>query len=377
MKNKIIGIFFLLLFFTSACGTKGVKTDEYPEHEDKVEIMDEEEEANPEEDIEQDTEKDKEDGEYTINDFFAASPDVEYIYEGDGGEFSSYKEYIDFFNEDKKQVRSLNGGTEVVYIVEKTQNELKRIFEMAEVYYKENFLSKDSNMEKILIKRPIKVGTKWDNNEFGQSEITSIDKNIETGFGTLKAVEVTTTNMVENNKTLLKEYYAKGVGLVKSVYKDELYEENVILKEINENKEFKSTINLYYPNAIEDRLFLYKKEIAYTTNDIPRKRIEKLYKKYPDEVGPVLTENSKINYLYLNKDGMAYIDLSKDFIKEMNAGSGIEAMILQSLANTVGDYFGVEKVMLTIEGDSYESGHILLEEFEPIEVNYDGIVDKN
>ena len=61
----------------------------------------------------------------------------------------------------------------------------------------------------------------------------------------------------------------------------------------------------------------------------------------------------------------------------MNAGSGVEAMILQSLANTVGDYFGVSKVMLTIENEPYESGHILLEKFEAIEVNYDGIVDKN
>ena len=61
----------------------------------------------------------------------------------------------------------------------------------------------------------------------------------------------------------------------------------------------------------------------------------------------------------------------------MNAGAGYEGLILQSLANTIGDYYGVSKVMLTIDGKTYESGHIVLEKFEALEVNYDSIVDMN
>jgi hypothetical protein len=33
--------------------------------------------------------------------------------------------------------------------------------------------------------------------------------------------------------------------------------------------------------------------------------------------------------------------------------------------------------MLTIDGKTYESGHIVLEKFEALEVNYDSIVDMN
>ena len=101
------------------------------------------------------------------------------------------------------------------------------------------------------------------------------------------------------------------------------------------------------------------------------------YKELPKEAGPVLTKNTKVNYLYLNDDGMVYIDLSSDFIKEMNAGAGYEGMILQSLVNTFGDYYGANKVMLTIEGKPYESGHVVLEKFEPLEVNYKSILNMN
>ncbi|NLC66004.1 MAG: hypothetical protein GX752_03550 [Clostridium sp.] len=387
MKNKLIIAALLLVVFVAGCGSKSNLGDQGANDESQMETNAEDE--NPEEQVEKEEDKDnakesdktdkeeEKDSEYTIDDFFAADSDVEYIYEGDGGEFSSYKEYIDFFNDNRKQVREVNGGTEVVYVIEKTETELKKIYEMAEVYYKENFLSKDPNINKTILKSPIVVGTKWDNKEYGKSEITAIDTEVETGFGTLKAVEVTTLNTLDGKETVLKEYFAKNVGLVKSVYKDDLYEVNVILNEINENKIFKSTLNFYYPNGNADRIFLYKKELDFKTNDIPRKLIEELYKEYPNDVGPVLTKNSKINHLYLNNDGRAYIDLSKEFVNEMNAGSGVEAMILQSLANTVGDYFGVSKVMLTIENEPYESGHILLEKFEAIEVNYDGIVDKN
>ena len=45
----------------------------------------------------------------------------------------------------------------------------------------------------------------------------------------------------------------------------------------------------------------------------------------------------------------------------MNAGSGGENLILQSIVNTFGNYYGVEKVCLTVDNKPYESGHIVLE----------------
>ena len=93
--------------------------------------------------------------------------------------------------------------------------------------------------------------------------------------------------------------------------------------------------------------------------------LEKAYKEsVPDTVNPVFTKNTKINSLYLNKDNNLYIDLNKAFLTEMVAGSGMEGMILQSIVNTFGHYYGVEKVYLTIDNELYSSGHISLNKGE-------------
>ena len=47
-----------------------------------------------------------------------------------------------------------------------------------------------------------------------------------------------------------------------------------------------------------------------------------------------------------------------------NAGSGIEEMILRSVVNTFGIYYGVEKLYLTIENEPYSSGHITMNKGE-------------
>ena len=67
---------------------------------------------------------------------------------------------------------------------------------------------------------------------------------------------------------------------------------------------------------------------------------------------------------------MVYLDLSKEFTKEMNAGSLYESQILQCITNTLGDYYMVKKVYITVEGKPYSSGHILMKKGEAFNVNY-------
>lgn len=50
-------------------------------------------------------------------------------------------------------------------------------------------------------------------------------------------------------------------------------------------------------------------------------------------------------------------------------------MILQSIVNTVGGYYGVEKVYLTVDENPYSSGHILMKVGESFSVNSKDIVE--
>lgn len=312
----------------------------------------------------------------SLETLYPFTPNVEKVFEGMGNEFASFVENVDFIEGNKMQVRMNNGGTEMVTVIERTEDAIKVVYEEGEVYYRENFLSKATNTSRILLMEPIAVGTTWMNNGNEKNTITAIDKTIKTPYGEMEAVEVTTDSETSGGPAQTLNYYAEGLGLVMRVSKGAGYEVSSLLKELKTDATWKKVINFYYPNS-DEKITLYRKNFDFKTNDIPRNLIMDAYKDVPDKVLGVLTPNTKVNYLYLNKDGMVYVDLSKDFITEMNLGSGFEMMVLQSLANTLGDYYGVSKVMLTIDGGTYESGHILLEKFEPLEVNYDGVIDMN
>ncbi len=314
---------------------------------------------------------------YTIEALFPFKENTHRIYEGKGGEYAGYEEYVDFMEENKIQLRINNGGTEIVRVIERKDGELREIFSEPEVYYVENFLAKKPKESRVLLKEPLVMGNSWVNSEVETSTITNLDVKVETPLGTFNTLEVTRVSQDDGNTYTTTDYYAPEIGLVKTINGGGGYTTEAILKTDEIDAIQKKVMNFYYPNIDDDRLFLYRKEISFKTNDIPRNLFLAAYKELPKEAGPVLTENTQVNYLYLNDDGMVYIDLSKDFIQEMNAGAGYEVMILQSLANTFGDYYGASKVMLTIEGKPYESGHIVFDKFEPLEVNYKSILNMN
>ncbi len=57
----------------------------------------------------------------------------------------------------------------------------------------------------------------------------------------------------------------------------------------------------------------------------------------------------------------------------MNAGAYYESMILQSITNTLGMYYGIEKIYITVDGNPYESGHIQKNEGEPFTINFENV----
>jgi len=381
-KLKITVAMMAMIIFLVACGSNGsketpVETPQETPQEEPAEEAETPAEA-PEEEAETPSEApvEKEAKELTVEMLYPFEADTYRMYEGKGNEYAGYDVYVDFMQSDRIQIRENNGGTEIVRVLEKKDGMLKEVIFEPETYYKENFLTKEANTDRILLMEPIEVGTTWKNDN-ETNTITALDKEVVTPYGTYAAVEVTRVTKNENDEYTNIDYYAEDMGLIQSLNIGDGYEVSSSLQKVEKNTVQKKVVNFYYPNAMDERIFLYRKEIGFTTNDIPRILIIEAYKELPKEAAPVLTPNTKVNYLYLNQDGMVYVDLSKDFMNEMNAGAGYESLILQSLANTFGDYYGTSKVMLTIDGETYESGHILLREFEPLEVNYDSIVDMN
>lgn len=306
-----------------------------------------------------------------VKDYYPIKENVKYVYEGSGNEYASYTVYIDYTSEDKVQQRIDNGGTVSVKVIEVKDGKVTRLFSKGEIYYRENLLE-SKNDEEVLLMEPLTKGTTWKLNDSRTRIINNTSADVTTPSGSYKAIEVVTEG--SNDKTI--DYYAKDVGLVKSVFISGETEIISSLSKIEENASLIQKISFFYPNVNDDKIYYKNKNITFKTNDITREILASAYKELIDSnLGKVFSANTKINSLYLNKDDMVYIDLNKEFLTEMNAGSGYESMILQSIANTFGKYYNSQKIILTIDNNLYASGHIAMEKGQYIEAKYDNTVE--
>jgi spore germination protein GerM len=291
---------------------------------------------------------------------------VRYVYQGEGSEYASYDVYPDYTDGNLVQQRVNNGGTELVRVLAVKNGTLTRVYQQGEIYYRENYLGKSDGEPELLLMEPIEAGTSWTLADGSIRTITDTAAAVDTPLSSYTAVAVETQG--PDSTTI--DYYAKGVGLVKSVNKGKDYEVSSSLSEIREDDVFTQTVRFYYPSVNDETIYYRDVELSFHTNDITRRALETAYKEqFSGMPGKVFSDNTRINSYYLNKDGMAYLDLSGEFLAEMNAGSGYEAMILQCVANTFGSYCGAGKVILTVDGGLYESGHIALQKGEYLTVD--------
>ncbi len=71
----------------------------------------------------------------------------------------------------------------------------------------------------------------------------------------------------------------------------------------------------------------------------------------------VLPDSAVFNSLTV-KDGVAYLDMNKQFQEDVSAGTIYEFFTMASLVNTVIKHLEVEKVMLTCEGGVFSTAHV-------------------
>jgi hypothetical protein len=301
-----------------------------------------------------------------IADYFPAWQNTFYVYQGQGNEYASYEAYIDYAQDDRFQQRVNTGGTTVVRVLRVSKDQTVIMFSLGEAQYRQNMLDVSGAEPDMLLKAPLKTGAAWLLSDARIRTITNVDAQVETPMGFFNAIEVTT----EGPYGKAIDYYAKDIGLVKTVYASEGEPVTSVLARVEKEVPMVQTVRFYYPNIEDGRLYYVDRDISFYTNDITRKVLAEAYKELPTEpLGRVFSPGTQINSLYLNQDGMVYIDLNKAFQKEMNAGAAYEAMIIQSVANTFGHYYGANRVVLTVDGKPYESGHLAFQPGEYITVS--------
>ena len=235
-------------------------------------------------------------------------------------------------------------------------------------------MDQTDDSQEVVLMEPIEKDTSWQLDDGSTRTITDIAVDVETPAGSYNAVEVIT----EGEDYTSTDYYAKGVGLIKSVYLSEKddFEVSSTLKQIITETERLESIQFFFPNINDGKIYIKNKQLTFKTNSITAVVLETGYKEaVVDNVGSVFSANTKINSLKLNEDGKVELDLNSAFRTEMNAGAGYEGMILQCLANTFCRYYNAQELILTIDGKPYSSGHFEMQEGESIKADFEGTIE--
>ena len=314
--------------------------------------------------------------ELSVSDYFPFKPDVYMSYQGMGMEFAGFESWVDYIGNDAIQIRTNNTGTEMIEVYTVEGGALKKVFSLGEGYYRYDFTA-EREMNEIVIMEPIAVGTTWQLEDGTTRRITATDADVTVPYGTFNALEVTTD--YENSTT--KDYYVPGLGLVKSEFTTKETPPYVVtsdLEKYEEGNPLSENARFYYPDFNNDRLVYINQSVEFYTGDSFLPKLEEVFKNPPadSELSRVMTDGASIRSLtFDNSTGVVTVDFNKEFVTEMNAGAGLEGMILSSIANTLGAYFQTDKVQLTLEGGPYESGHMLFNLGDYLPVNLEDAVE--
>lgn len=146
-----------------------------------------------------------------------------------------------------------------------------------ETYYNYDYTS-SSNMDEILLKEPIKVGTSWTLSDGGIRSITAVDKWIKTPAGEYNALEITT----KRKDSIIRDYCVKNIGYVKSEFNSNIDSFTVMseLELVEKGTPIKQTIRFYYPEFSKDRVVYIDRATDIYTNEDMKLVFEKGLKSY-------------------------------------------------------------------------------------------------
>jgi hypothetical protein len=185
----------------------------------------------------------------TIADYFPAKTNVYYEYEYSGASKFTQQVYNLYIDGNRIQRLLTNSNSPYTYteVLELADGGLRLIFGDSYHPFYDDITTVSKELEVLVMQEPLQVGTAWAFDTLNKSQITSLKTRVSTPSGDYDALEITLTS----NDLVQKEYYAKGVGFVKSIYtyKDGREGIEVNLQKLTEGAAYEVDYNYYYPGS--------------------------------------------------------------------------------------------------------------------------------
>ncbi|WP_408956549.1 GerMN domain-containing protein [Natroniella sp. ANB-PHB2] len=308
---------------------------------------------------------------YDIDDYYPFLEDTLLTYQGEGNEFAAQDLYFDFIVDGLAQVRVSNLGTTMGRIIMIEDGEIRSANVAKEFYHLEDLTNKEMAGYDVLLKEPLEEGTSWSLDDGRERYISGVDIEVKTPSGEYQAIEVTT----KLEDAIQVDYYVAQIGHVKRDYQGDGFGAKTVLKEIKKDESITYPTKFFYPDFVNEKIKYVIRDIDFSTNDDLRVIFTENLRQVPDEgLTQLISKNTEINQIELEREkGMVKVDFSKELISDMNVGHLLESKIIQSIVNTFGKHYNVDKVYLSLDGRPYESGHMMLREDEYFTVEVGGI----
>lgn len=277
-------------------------------------------------------------------------PYVAYQLKQFSNESGSYTTYVDFFDENKRvmQVREIVGATNYVNIYEWSEQAIQLTARHENIALFENLtqdVSSTPDANLTLLSAPVAVGTTWSYDGTHTSQIVGLYESLTLGEQQYtEVVEVSTPFEAYD----LRQYYASGDGLILTRYVDNA--------EVSTGEQFwQVTGNSHQVMMILNRdvaqpqtegeylLSLEKVPFAYQTNDSLARAFQRLF----TDLGWI-TDDIVVNSLTVDEAGVANLDFSAGVVAAFNQHPSTETSIIPAIVTTVGHYFDVTQVRLTV-----------------------------
>lgn len=278
---------------------------------------------------------------------------------------------VDFMKDNVFQLRIKNKEKVQVRVYVQEEGAIYEVATIEDAQIKQDYTNFRQYKQAVL-KVPLEKGNSWKLDEDRVSTITDTDIVIETPLGEIKAIEVTT----KGNGMIEKSYYGEKIGPIKNVHKDSDGRVVSELAQFENNRPVEQEVQVFIANQ-KTSVFKYKtQKVVVHTNEEPKHFLTDLLKKSVDEQYVVpIPKDAVIENIYIDEEqDKLYVDMSKEYY-EMNYGKDIEELAIQSLVKTVGNYYSAKKVVLTVNGEPYNSENIKFKEGQAISVEVDKIIE--
>lgn len=305
-----------------------------------------------------------------IESFFPLEENVLYVFDVEGLEEDGVRTVFNSYIRGNTAQRMIHAShfppsTEVITV---GGGEVTLVFGEPAHYTLEDITSANPNLDIVILQEPLELGHYWNNGD-EHWEITSVSSLVETGAGSFETLQVTVTTASGNRDYY---YYARGIGLVRSVHQGVLGNITISLAQRVEDSFANVPISVFFPNPYTAGIDAEARALFIPTNGDPAGLLnDEIHN--PPGTGALSLLPVGVSIQYVNvyrEQALAHVDLSPSIGSSYgDIGDGTIGNMLLGLTNTVGHMYDVAYVTFTMGGEALSWGPVQLQLGEAIAVD--------